>query len=615
MLRPLLLSIALLASVQYVAAQETVYEIGFPNAVHHEAEVTATFRGLPAGPLQVRMARSSPGRYALHEFAKNVYAVRAVDGQGRALAITRPDPHQWDVGGHDGTVRFSYTLFADRADGTYSGIDPTHAHLNIPATFVYAAGLDARPIRVTFRVPAGSGWKVATQLAPTEDPYTFTAPHFQYFMDSPTEVSDFDLREWTEPTADGRSPTIRIALHHQGTDAELDAYAGMAKKVVKEQEAVFGELPDFDYGTYTFIADYLPWVAGDGMEHRNSTILSSTTTLAANALGVLGTLSHEFFHAWNVERIRPDDLEPFAFDRANMTGTLWFAEGFTSYYDDLFIRRAGITNDTQYVSAISGLVNGVVNGNGRDFFSPIEMSMQAPFVDAGVSNDPTNRGNTFISYYNWGAAIGLGLDLTIRSRFPGKSLDDFMRAMWLRHGTAQENRAPVRPYTLADLETVLGEVTDRAFAQDFFDRFIDGRDVPDYETLLAKAGVLVRPARREQATLGPANLQFADGRAVVRSYPLIGSSWYDAGISFGDEIISVDGAPLAGPQDLAALTQRHRPGDRVPVVFEQRGQQKSATLTFGEDERIELVTYESAGMAVTDEMRAFREAWLASKGN
>src|SRR5690606_16974690 len=108
-----------------------------------------------------------------------------------------------------------------------------------------------------------------------------------------------------------------------------------------------------------------------------------------------------------------------AFDRANMTGALWFAEGFTSYYDDLFIRRAGITDDAQYVSSISGLVNGGVNGNGRDFFNPIEMSMQAPFVDAGVSNDPTNRGNTFISYYNWGAAIALGLDLTIRSSMPG----------------------------------------------------------------------------------------------------------------------------------------------------------------------------------------------------
>jgi predicted metalloprotease with PDZ domain len=584
-------------------AQEIVYDISFPNAVHHEAEVGVTFSGLPGEPLRVRMARTSPGRYALHEFAKNVYSVRAADGQGRALDVTRPDPHQWDVAGHDGTVRFSYTLFADRADGTYSGIDLTHAHLNIPATFAYAVGLDQRPIRVTFHVPDGSGWKVATQLAPTDDPFTWTAPHFQYFMDSPTEVSAFDVREWTEES-NGRAATIRIALHHLGTAAEFDAYADMAQKVVKEQEAVFGELPEFDYGTYTFIADYLPWVAGDGMEHRNSTILTSTTPLATNALGVLGTLSHEFFHAWNVERIRPTSLEPFRFDEANMTGTLWFAEGFTSYYDDLFIRRAGITDDAQYISAISGLVNGVVHGNGRRFFSPIEMSMQAPFVDAGVSNDPTNRGNTFISYYNWGAVVGLGLDLSIRTRFPGKSLDDFMRAMWVRHGTTE------RPYTLADLRTVLGEVTEPAFADDFFDRFIDGRDVPAFDRLLASAGVLVRKARAGQPTLGQAGIQYLDGRAVIRSHTLIGSPWYDAGLDFGDVIISLDGSPIARQQDLDDATARHRPGDAVEVVFEQRGRRRTARITFVEDERIELVPYESAGMTVTDAMRAFRAAWL-----
>ena len=606
--KPVLLALLLFLLATSAAAQETVYEISFPNAVHHEAAVAVSFSGLPPGPLQVRMARSSPGRYALHDFAKNVYAVSATDGRGRPLRVTRPDPYQWDVAGHDGTVRFSYTLFADRADGTYSGIDASHAHLNMPATFAYAVGLDARAVRVTFRVPDGSGWKVATQLAPTADPFTFTAPDFQYFMDSPTEVSAFDLREWTEES-NGRTATIRIALHHQGTAAEFDAYADMAKKVVKEQEAVYGELPAFDFGTYTFIADYLPWVAGDGMEHRNSTILTSTTPLATNALGVLGTLSHEFFHAWNVERIRPDDLEPFAFDRANMTGTLWFAEGFTSYYDDLFIRRAGITDDAQYVSAISGLVNGVVTGNGRDFFSPIEMSMQAPFVDAGVSNDPTNRGNTFISYYNWGAVLGLGLDLAIRTRFPGRSLDDFMRAMWERHGKTQ------RPYTLADLETVLGQVTQPAFADDFFARYIEGRDVPDFRDLLAHAGVLVRPARAGQPTLGQAGIQFLEGRAVLRSYTLIGSPWYDAGLDFGDEILSLDGNPLTSQQDLAAITGRHKPGDTVEIVFQQRGQRRTARITFAEDERIELVPYETAGMSVTDAMRTFRGAWLGSRGN
>src|SRR5581483_1078389 len=171
------------------------YIISFPNAVHHEAEVSVTFSGAPVGkPLEVRMSRSSPGRYALTEFAKNVYNVKAFGENGAALTVTHPNPYQWDVPEHRGEVTVTYTLFADYASGTYSGIDNTHAHLNMPATFMWARGFDKAPVRITFR-PAVSDWKVATQLVPTNDRYTFTAPDFQYFMDSITELSNFRLRE------------------------------------------------------------------------------------------------------------------------------------------------------------------------------------------------------------------------------------------------------------------------------------------------------------------------------------------------------------------------------------------------------------------------------------
>jgi predicted metalloprotease with PDZ domain len=201
--------------------------------------------------------------------------------------------------------------------------------------------------------------------------------------------------------------TIRIAIHHQGTPAQLDVYERAVRGIVRQQQAaIFGELPRFDFGTYTFIADYLPWVNGDGMEHRNSTILTSTGSLRERALGVLGTVSHEFFHAWNVERIRPASLEPFDFEEANMSGELWFAEGFTSYYGPLTLRRAGSRRRAVRAAMGRGTINTVVNAPGRRYFSPVEMSMQAPFVDAATSVDPHNRANTFISYYTWGAGSG-----------------------------------------------------------------------------------------------------------------------------------------------------------------------------------------------------------------
>ncbi|HEU4882728.1 MAG TPA: hypothetical protein VFT45_10795 [Longimicrobium sp.] len=613
--RTALAALATLLAAAPAAAQGTVeYDIRFPNRAHHEAEVTATFRGVPAGQaLQLRMSRSSPGRYALHEFAKNVYAVRAADGQGHALAFTRPDPHQWDVAGHDGTVTVHYTLFGDRADGTYAAIDASHAHLNIPATFIWARGMENAPVRVRFERP--EGWKVATQLAPTADSAVFTAPNLQYFMDSPTEVGPWDVRSWTVPGPDGRPQTVRLTLHHLGTAEELDRYAEKARKVVAEQIAMFGEAPRYDFGVYTFLADYLPWDAGDGMEHRNSTVIIGRRSLAEGEMGNLGTLSHEFFHSWNVERIRPAALEPFDFTRANMSGELWFAEGFTSYYDDLFIRRAGLVTDSAYAAGIgSGIVSPVVIAPGRRYYSAVEMSMQAPFVDAATSIDPHNRGNTFLSYYTWGSGIGLGLDLTLRTRFTGVTLDDYMRAMWREFGREQTAAlAPARPYTLADLRRVLGEVThDPAFANDFFDRYIEGHEVVDYGALLARAGFLLRKQSPGRPWLG-VPLSPGEGGVLVDDWPLSTGSIYQAGLSADDVILSMDGRPTPDPDALRAILAAHAAGDVVQVEWMQRGQRRSGPMTLVENPALEVVAYEVAGMPVTAQMRAFREAWLGSR--
>jgi predicted metalloprotease with PDZ domain len=437
----LLLAPALL-SAQGVGT--VAYDIRFPNAVQREAEVSIRYEALPATPLRVRMSRSSPGRYALHEFAKNVYAVRAVDENDRPLRIERTSPHEWRVSGHRGTVVFSYTLYADRADGTYAGVDATRAHLNMPATFAWAPELTDRPIQVTFH-PFRADWRIATQLEPTSDPRTFRAPDLQYFLDSPTHLGALDVREWPV-TSGGRAQTIRLAVNHLGTEAEVTRFAELAKRVVDEQAGVFGELPVFDFGTYTFISCYRPNCAGDGMEHRNSTSLTSSGSLAGNSMQLLGTVSHEFFHAWNVERIRPRSLEPFDFTEANMSGELWLAEGFTSYYGPLTIARAGIITPQQYAQRLSNAVHALTNSPARRFSGAMGMSQQAPFVDAATSVDPHNRANTFLSYYTYGEGLGLALDLMLRSRTPAATLDDFMREMWTRHGKAQTPAlAPARP--------------------------------------------------------------------------------------------------------------------------------------------------------------------------
>jgi predicted metalloprotease with PDZ domain len=605
MIKSTTLAVLLLGPVTPATAQIR-YDVMFPNAVHHEAEISVTYSDLPRGPLELRMSRSSPGRYAIHEFAKNVYDVRVDDGGGRPLGVERPDPYQWNVPEHAGTVRVRYTLYADRADGTYSQIDETHAHMNMPATFMWARGLDDRPVEIAFHPPEGSGWQAATQLFPTDDPMRFTAPNRQYFLDSPTELSDFALRTW-DVEGHGERYTIRLAVHHRGTDAQVDQYAEMVRQVVAEEIAVFGSPADYDVGTYTFIADYLPYASGDGMEHRNSTILSSTGSLANAALGLLGTVSHEFFHSWNVERIRPRSLEPFDFEHANMSRELWFAEGFTSYYTPLFITRAGLRSVSDYAGGLSGGLDFVINSPGRTFFSPVEMSMRAPFVDAATAIDPVNHTNIFISYYTWGSVIGLALDLTLRGQFD-RTLDDYMQTVWERHGVTEQS------YTVDDLERILGEFTgDAGFASDFFSRYIRGREAADYETLLSQAGFLLRPRNPGVSFFGIVQLEFEGDGAVIESNTRIGEPLYQAGLDRGDTILSLGGHPLRSDADWQAIKDAHHPGDVIAVEYVGRGGRSAGEVRVVEDPRLQVVTYEEAGLAVTPHMRAFRVAWLGSR--
>ena len=226
MRKGLFLAILISFSIQINAQISITYEISFENAVHHEAEVQATFTNLKNKEVEFRMSRTSPGRYALHEFVKNAYDVKVTDGNGKELNANRADPYSWKASGHNGTIKVSYTLFANHGDGTYSQVDETHAHLNIPATFMYAPELKDQEIQVNFNVREDLNWKVATQLKPVEG-NTFYARNLQYFMDSPTEISNHGVRTFE---VDGQS--VHLVLHHNGTDAELDQYFEKVKAVV-----------------------------------------------------------------------------------------------------------------------------------------------------------------------------------------------------------------------------------------------------------------------------------------------------------------------------------------------------------------------------------------------
>ncbi|HMB61912.1 MAG TPA: PDZ domain-containing protein [Eudoraea sp.] len=593
----------LLLFIQSGTGQTNTYSISFGNAEHHEGAVSATFSDIEEDTLALRMSRSSPGRYALHEFAKNVYNFMATDEQGKPLEIVRPDPYQWHIVGHRGTVKIQYILYANRGDGTYSQIDETHAHLNIPATFMFAPSLSKRKVEVTFELPENRNWKVATQLLRVEG-NTYTAPDLQYFMDSPTEISDFGWRSF-EAESKRKTFKIQLALHHNGSEVELDRYFEKVKKVVAEEKDIFGELPDFDFGNYTFLACYISNATGDGMEHRNSTVLTSTRSLDEGGMeGNISTVSHEFFHAWNVERIRPASLEPFDFTKANMSGELWFAEGFTSYFTDLVLCRAGLISPGQYIEGLTGTFNYVWNSPARQFFNPIEMSYQAPFVDAATAVDPVNRENTFISYYSYGSVLGLALDLSLRQN--GLSLDGYMKLVWNRYGKSGI------PYTISDLHQSLNQYAGTEFGDTFFNNYIYESNMPDYKSLFDTVGVDLTRDPEVPYFGGQVTVQ-DDGTALVGGNTVLGSPAYSAGLDIGDTLIALNGKAFDKHVRFPELIAGYAVGDTLEIKYRRYGNVRTTRLMLGSNPAFRIGLQENNGSSPTPEALMKRADWLKTK--
>ncbi len=428
---------------------------------------------------------------------------------------------------------------------------------------------------------------------------TYSSPNLDMMMDSPVVLGNFDLEQWRSGDRD-----FRMALTHTGTKEEAAAYARMAQAVVTEAEGVFGAFPKYDTGNYTFLIDYLPFASGDGMEHRDSTVITGTRQLKQAATQNIGTVSHEFFHSWNVERIRPRALEPFDFERANMSGELWFAEGFTNYYGQLILKRAGLVSVDRFAQQMGFGVSFVLNAPGRQVFNVVEMARQAPFVDAATANDPVNTQNTYISYYTYGQVIALGLDLTIRTKFPGKSLDDWMRQMWKEHPDVQ------KPYTLADLESALGAaVGNKEFAADVFRRYIVGKEAMDYANLLARAGLTLQKQPGAHIWFGAQGYAMSDSGMEITGPTLRDSPAYLAGLDRGDKVLEFEGKVLKSEEDLTKWGNSHKPGDKVKLNVEGRSGKRDVEVTLTESPALELVPVPQA----TSEQLALQAAWLGSK--
>jgi len=490
-------------------AYKIAYRILMNERESHLFDVEVKVSGLNgAGHVDFQMPRWSPGRYAVFDFAKNVQEARAsgpcAEGERcgtKGYRVERIDTQTWRVTAPPrGEVSFSYRVFADDLSGTFSQLDRRHANFNGGSVFVYVVGHKQDP--VTLEVGAPAGWKVINGRSTRPDQTEFGFPNYDELIDTPTEVAP----DFTVQTFDVDGKTYRVVVHSFGGEGgNRGELARAVERVVRAEVATMGA-PEFEQ--YTFLFHFDPTASrGDGMEHLNSTQIVETGPLSEREIlqGAIGTAAHEFFHVWNVKRLRPVGLGPWDFTRPLVTQGLWIAEGFTNYYGKLSLRRAGLWDDQQLFNAYANAVGFIENSPGRRMTSAVDASVLAPFIDRATHDQRTNTQNTLVSYYPKGETLALPLDLIIRGRSKGRaSLDDVMRRAYEEFYLKSPNDSYYlkgRGYTVDEFQLLASRVAGFDLSQ-FFELHVYGVEPPPYDEALAYVGLRIVRTQEPRAS-GP----------------------------------------------------------------------------------------------------------------
>lgn len=526
----------------------------------------------------------TPGSYMVREFARHVQDFKATDAAGKELSWTKLDKNTWRVTTVNARDwRATYRVYANELSVRTNELNADHAFWNNAALLMYPKGYLAGAS--TLHVVAPESWKVATALPPVKGrANTFRADDFDVLYDSPVEVSNFKTL-----TFEVKGVPHRIVIDGEG-NYDGERMRADVKKIVETQiELMGGEIP---YPDYTFFL-HLRTNAGGGLEHRNSTALGyprfgfgpergeGGSAAAPGApqqrtyRGFLSLVSHEFFHLWNVKRIRPDALGPFDYTKENYTNLLWVAEGITDYYDRLTLRRAGLITDKEYLQDTAKAIEALQKTPGR-----LVQSAEESSFDAWIKyyRQDENSINSQISYYDKGAILGLLLDLEIRKRGE-KSLDDVMRYLY------QEFYKKNRNYTPEDFQKAC-ELMAGASLDHFFSNYIRGREELDYNGALAAAGLRLDTStpsinsgpRAEKAHLG-ADLAQDENKLMVRRV-YADSPAYEQGLNAGDEILALNNMRASKTFFDARIAEK-RPGDVITLTIFRSDDLRTLSIKLG----------------------------------
>jgi predicted metalloprotease with PDZ domain len=620
------LCLLLLVVSGIAAAQDQPLRIKYWLAMSHPSshlfEVTIEV-GLPAGAkissLDFQMPKWSPGRYAVFDFAKNVQEVKArsacpagLDCDPPNLTVTRLDDQTWRAEVNSFTppgmsVMFSYKVFANDLSGTFSQLDSRHANFNGGCVFMYVVSHKQEPVGLSINQPRG--WRIVNGRMESRDQSEWQFPNWDVMIDTPTEIAP----DWTEDDFKVDGKQYRVVVHSLGGEGgKRPALVRDIEKIVKAETAMWGP-PEFD--SYTFLIHFAAdGHSSDGMEHLTSTQIIQSGTLADPGMfeDTLDTVAHEFFHVWNVKRLRPVELGPWDFTRPVNTRELWIAEGITNYYGHLMQRRAGLLNDAQFWTKLVQQITEVENAPGSRLMSAEESSLSAPFLDDAPHAQQTNLVNTSISYYPKGEVLGVVLDLLIRGRTNGKaSLDEVMRRMYEEFYLKSSNATYYlrgRGYRPEDFEHMASEVAG-ADMSDFFKRYVRGVEAPPYDEAFAQVGLRLVSEPQQPVSIG-ISFDETDTTNLKIGRVRPNSPAADAGWDAGDKVLLFGGIRIT-PTNFLKIIGRYKPGDRVKATLQRGARTIQTTIVMGEPQ---LMNYriEEIAAAPTD-AKALRIAWMTGK--
>ncbi len=516
-----------------------------------------------------------PGSYMIREFARNIVRISALSGN-RRVALQKVDKHTWRAPPAK-QIELAYEVYAWDLSVRAAHLDETHGFFNGTSVFLLPIGLEHEPCTIDILPPAGKryrNWRVATALAPAQGTRrltfgTYEAASYDELIDCPVEMGDFQLGRFSvldtphEVVVTGRVPKLDMAR----LTADL---AAVCETQVKMFEPRSRKAP---FDRFTFLTMAL----GDGyggLEHRSSTALvtkreglpfTGMTESTEAYRNFLGLASHEYFHAWNIKRIKPAAFVPYDLSRENHTRLLWAFEGFTSYYDDLLLTRAGLLSEAQYLNGLAKTLTTVTQRSSR-----LKQSVADSSFDAWIKyyRQDENAPNSVVSYYQKGSLVGLALDLSIRAQTKGRrSLDDVMRWWWKQWKTAGAN---YRGVDEGEIALAVEQATGLSLADDI-DEWSEGTRDPDYAALFAPFDV--NCARRPD--VDAAHFALLGVRAAAThgecklTHVFDGSPAQAAGVSAGDVLVALGGLRVT-PANLDALLARYATGDYLELVIFRR---------------------------------------------